>query len=214
MSVHAWRIFFPLIIHFGTNIHLSDGFVLNEQIQVLLIYISKWFPTHTYTHTYECSMTQWTQKVVLNLKFGYTSWCKWLLNESWFLWHKMFLEKYFSLNAIMCSHWSEGTISRNTQTLNQDCISQTRTNPATNVCSPTAYRSEATLRHEKWHKRFNVALWNRVSLELKRQTLRVGCAVNAVGEGPCVSCEVLHVHQMETGPSCVPNRPLTISRHT
>ncbi len=98
--------------------------------------------------------------------------------------------------------------------LTRTCISQTRTNPATNVCSPTAYRSEATLRHEKWHKRFNMALWNRVSLELKRQTLRVGCAVNAVGEGPCVSCEALHVHQMETGPSCVPNRPLTISRHT
>lgn len=99
-------------------------FVLNEQIQVLLIYISKWFPTHTYTHTYECSMMQWTQKVVLlNLKLGYTPWCKWLLNESRFLLHKMFLEKYFSLNAIMCSHWSEGTItesSRNTQTLNQD----------------------------------------------------------------------------------------------
>lgn len=65
--------------------------------------------------------------------------------------------------------------------LTRTCISQTRTNPTPNVCSPTAYRSEATLRHKKWHKCFNVALWNRVSLKLKRQTLRVGCAaVNAV----------------------------------
>lgn len=80
--------------------------------------------------------------------------------------------------------------------------SQTRTNPTPNVCSPTAYRSEATLRHKKWHKRrFNVALWNRVSLKLKRQTLRVGCESNAVGEGGV--CFVW-------GAACPPNEGRTV----
>lgn len=126
---HRYGCFFLLFILVSTSSYLMV-FVLNEQIQVLLIYISKLFPTHTCTHTYECSMTQWTHKVVLlNLKLGYTPRCKWLLNESRFLLHKMFLEKYVSLNAIMCSHWSEGTItvsSRNTQTLNQDFTNENK----------------------------------------------------------------------------------------
>lgn len=118
----------------------------------------------------------------------------------------------------LCVH-TEGTklrcLAETLRRLTRTCISQTRTNPTPNVCSPTAYRSEATLRHKKWHKRFNVALWNRIKASNVESRMCCGkCSEMRVGEGLCVSREALYVHQMVAGPSCVPNRPLTISRHT
>lgn len=139
----------------------------------------------------------------LNLKLVYTPWCKWLLNESRFILHKMFLGKYFSL----CSHWGEKVqlrcLAELLRPLTRTCISQTRTNPTPNVCSPTAYRSVLT-----WH--FEIVFHSNV----EGRMCCGKCSEMRVGEGPCVSCEALYVHQMVAGPSCVPNRPLTISPHT